>query len=603
MHDSMSGTTPALVLSLVRIKDFALIEEAEVPFGAGLNVLTGETGAGKSVVISAIEVILGGRASADVIRHGAGEAVIEALFDISLDPSANSAFAEELVQRGVALDEQLIVRRVISREGRGRCYLNGNLINAKQLGDVVGSFVDVSSQHAYHQLTKVTNHISHLDAFAGASSELRDMKEAFAAHQEVQRELRHLADTQAGHADRQEWISFQLERLGRAALNDVDEDTKLAERRERLRHADELHRVASGAAEALYSSDGAASETLTRWQRQVEGITRLDASLSPLAAVLEQARLQVEEAARDLEEYAGRLELDPAALPAVEERLAELSDVKRRFGGTLAEVMEREAALADELASLDNPEGRLEEVRVRAEVAAKVALEKAEVLGRKRMAAAKALSEKVSQELCSLGMSAAAFTVEVRVPSTPDVAALSASGVDSVEFLLTPNRGEAAKPLAKIASGGELSRVMLAIKRVMGEVDRPGLFVFDEVDAGVGGAVGEIIGQKVKQVSRNHQVLCITHLPQIAAYADRHFQVSKTASAGRTLSQIKWLDSREQVLDELARMLGGLRVSEKTRDAAAELWNGAQEEQAAQRRKSEIGVRRARASKPGARAT
>ncbi|MEZ4327386.1 MAG: DNA repair protein RecN [Polyangiales bacterium] len=562
----------------MRVRNFAIIDELEVELGSGLNVFTGETGAGKSILVSALQLVLGGKARPDVVRTGAEQAEVEALFDISRDPAARA----RMVEAGIEVEDdepELVIRRVIQANGRTRAFVNGQMATASQLAQVTSGLADISSQHQYHTLVDARTHLGYLDAFAGLEADLESITEAHRAFADADARVQDLVARHRDRGQREDLLRFQLKEIDDLAPRADEEEELLAERGV-LRHAEKLSGVAGGAEHVLYSADKAVCEKVARVVSDLRGGAVYDARLNAIADQVEAAQTQLEDAASELGRYARGINVDPARLAQVEERADRLARLKRKYGGTLADVIALRAKVAVELADLDDFEAALstaEHAReVAREAAAKIALRLRE--GRKK--AASKLSASISAELASLGMGDAAVEVDVQPLEGRggeleiEGARLSPTGIDRAEFLIAPNRGEAARPLAKVASGGELSRAMLAIKRVLAGVGPAGLYVFDEVDSGVGGAVAEVIGQKLGDVAAHSQVLCITHLAQIAVYGDTHFRVHKEVVGERTHSRVSKLAEGER-LEEVARMLGGLTVTAATRAAAEDMMRGA----------------------------
>ena len=559
------------MLTFLRVRHLAIIDQLEVELGPGLNVITGETGAGKSILIDALSLVLGERAAPELVRTGAKQAEVEALFDIGDDPEALA----RLSASGLEAERELVVRRVVLASGRTRAYVNGSLASAGQLAELARGLVDISSQHEHHTLVDPGTHLGYLDAFGKLEPRREQVAEAHRALREADEALREAEKAAASKGEREDLLRFQMREI-----DELDpkpgEEQELADERERLRHASRLASTAGGAEDALYAKDGAVCEVLGRLSVEVRDAARIDPSLGPTADVLDAALAQLEEAARELGRYAGRVTMDPERLADLEDRLARLKRLTRKYGGDVEGILAHREAAAAELAALDSAEERIAELERARQAALDGAAEAARALSKQRRTIADELARRISEELASLGMGGARVTVQVAPLAERggelmvDGARLSETGIDRVEFLIAPNRGEEPRPLRKVASGGELSRAMLAIKRVLAGVGRAGLYVFDEVDAGVGGAVAEVIGQKLADVARHHQVICITHLAPIAVYADRHYRVAKSVEGERTKSRIDVLDEHER-REEIARMVGGLKITESHRKAAAEM--------------------------------
>jgi len=558
------------LLTCLRIRHFAIIDELEVGLEPGLNVLTGETGAGKSILVEALGLVLGARGRPDLVRSGCESAEVEALVDLDAE-LAGRLEAIGLAPEGEA--GELIIRRVVQANGRTRAYADGRLVTASQLAGLAAGIADISSQHEHHSLADPSRHLGYLDAFGRLGDESARVA---AAHGALRHATEALADLESrAGGDRKDLLRFQVQEIDDLAPTDGEIGDLEAER-ERLRHAERLARAAGGAEDEISSRDGSVCESLARVASELREVGKIDGRLLPFANQVAEAQAQLEDAARELGIYASSITVDGERLGEVEERLDRLKRLVRKYGGSIASVLEHLDQSREELDELERFEERRSDLRNEAAVALDEARSAALELSEKRHAAAEHLGRGISAELSSLGMGEACVLVEVaRLEDragelSVEGARLTANGIDRAEFLIAPNRGEQARPLRRIASGGELSRSMLAIKRVIAGLRPAGLYVFDEVDAGVGGAVAEVIGRKLRDVARHHQVLCITHLPQIAVYADAHLRIRKDVVGDRTVSFVERLEGKER-LDEVARMLGGLRVTAKTRAAAAEM--------------------------------
>jgi DNA repair protein RecN (Recombination protein N) len=564
------------VLSCLRVRSFAIIEALEVELDTGLNIVTGETGAGKSILVDALQLVLGARGRPEVVRTDAEAAEVEALFDLSGQPAVLAALREQ----GIDSEGELLIRRVVSATGRTRAYINGRLATLAQLKEVTKGLADISSQHEYHSLADARHHLSYLDAFAGHVALLEEVGIAHTALVEAGARLEEVVTEERGKADREDLLSYQVNEI-EALREALENEAALAAECERLRHAEKLGTAAGEAETQLYSDDDSICGAVSRIAASVEQASRFDPGLAPMANQVREALLQLEDAAAELGSYARDLSFDPNRLEVLEDQLDRLSRLKKKYGETASEVLGYRDRAAAELGSLERYEERLDRCQREFDEAHEEASRVALALRGKRQSAAVKLSKAISTELASLGMGEAKITVELAAleggPRELHVqgARLSPTGIDHAELLIAPNRGEEAKPLRKIASGGELSRAMLAIKRVLAGLGPASLYVFDEVDAGVGGAVAEVIGRKIHEVAQHSQVLCITHLPQISAYADAHYRVHKEVVGKRTKSDIRLLSDAER-LEEIARMLGGVTVTDQARAAAQELMRSAE---------------------------
>lgn len=561
------------MLTCLRIKNLAIIEELEVELGPGLNVVTGETGAGKSILVDALELVLGGKGKPELVRAGAKAAEVEALFVVKDDGPIKA----RLEEAGVELEEggELLIRRTLPLAGRSRAYINGRMATSSELAALAEGLSDISSQHEHHSLANPATHLDYLDAFAKLDDTRAKVTAAYAKARSAREALDALRTKVRDRGEREDLLRFQIKEID--ALSPVPgETTSLASERERLRHAEKLALAAGNAEDALYAGDEALCTALGRIAHDVRHAADIDARLAPIAEQLEQALATLEDGAKDLGRYARGIEIDPARLAEVDDRLDAIKRLERKFGGSIEAVLARRVEAAAELETLEHHEERL--ASAEAELAARLAEARtlALALRAERTKASAKLGDAISKELASLGMGDA--RVEVAVAPLEgrgdelevDGARLSPTGIDRAEFLIAPNRGEEARPLRKVASGGELSRAMLAIKRVLSGLGPASMYVFDEVDTGVGGAVAEVIGQKLLDVAKHHQVVCVTHLAQIAVYGDAHFHVRKRVVADRTRSEIHAL-GKEERLEEIARMLGGVNITAKTRAAAEDL--------------------------------
>jgi DNA repair protein RecN (Recombination protein N) len=559
----------------LNIRNFAIIEEAHLEFGAGLNVLSGETGAGKTIILNALGLLLGSRASPDMIRTREKEAIVEGLFELE----GEAAMPELATHKSDGHSRELLVRRVIAEGGRSRVTIDRELATVQSLGKIGASLVQVYGQHEQHSLLRAESHREILDRYANLDDELASYRERYARAEEIQSRFQDLNRRERERADLLELARFRFTELERAGLL-AGEDEALSQERTVLSNASKLASAALEAEQALYGADRAATDTVSRAEGRLVEAAALDPKLCDALEMIKSARANLEEAARTLGAYASKIEADPARLEEIDNRLQELTRLKRKYGGsidTALETLERSRAEIGELEGLG-------ESKAQVEAAMTAALDElcvhANKLSSIRKRAAADLGRKMEAELKSLGMRSPGFEPRLGALSSDETAfahggaSLGPFGIDTVEFHLSPNVGQPAMPLLRIASGGELSRVMLALKRL--EAQRRGVatMIFDEVDAGIGGAVAQVVGRKLKQLSRFHQILCVTHLAQIAAFADRHLTVEKEERRGSTRSRVAVLEGDRT--EEIARMLGG-EVSDKFRRAARELLDRARE--------------------------
>jgi DNA repair protein RecN (Recombination protein N) len=548
------------MLTLLRIAGFALIDEVELPVGPGLTVITGETGAGKSILIDALSLLRGGRASSELIRTGRDEAQVEAVFEVP----AGWEVRRRLEEEGRDLEEGLLVRRLIARNGRGRVHLGGSLASAADLAASVGRLVDLTSQHDQQSLMDPDSQLAILDSFAGNAETLAEAAQGWEALTAAETELATFDADARTRAEREDLLRFQLTELEEANLQ-PGEDDALRSERERVKGAEKFLAACTRGEETLYSGEDAVAGRMAAVARDLGSLAALDPTLAPMVERLRDAQAVVEDVASDLGRYGGGIRFDPERLNEIEERLFLIGRLCRKHGGTVATVIERRETIARELASLGSFEEGLEGRRATVAAARSRLAALAELLGERRRKAARALARKIDETLKDLGLAGARMPIEVESKDE-----LGPRGRDRVRFLFAPNPGEEARPLARIASGGELSRVMLAVKQALAKADQGLTYVFDEVDTGVGGGTAEVIGRKLKAIAADRQVLAVTHLAQIAAFADQHIMVTKESTKTRTTVRIEVLDEAGHS-EEIARMLAGKPPSREARAHANEM--------------------------------
>jgi len=537
------------MLRFLSIRNLAVIDRLELEFEPGLNVLTGETGAGKSILVGAVGLLVGGRASAELVRTGEDQAAIEAIFE---DPGGG----------------ELVVRRDISSQsGRSRAFLNGALVTSSALREATAQLVDLHGQHEHQVLLDPASHLDLLDAFAGLETEREKVGQAFARVQSLTAERERLALDTRERARREEYLQFQLTEIRRAAPK-PGEDDELSTSRQVLANAERLQRLCAEAYTGLYEGDGAVLPALATVWKRVGELASIDPQFEPYLSARETVKSQLEDLAYFLRSYSAEFDASPARLQEVEDRLAVLERLKKKHGPTLKDVIDTEASLTRELGSLEQSGRRASELDDELEAAGTVYLRLAEALSAKRRSAANTFSERLVASLGDLAMTRTRCDVRFAGPRGRE--GWTARGVDEAEFYISPNPGEDLRPLARIASGGELSRLMLALK-TLASTDAPGkTLIFDEVDAGIGGSVADIVGARLRELAGECQVLCITHLPQIAAYGGTHYRIEKALRDGRTVTSVARLGVRERE-EELARMIAGSEISASVRASAREM--------------------------------
>ncbi|MFZ5925217.1 MAG: DNA repair protein RecN [Bacillota bacterium] len=567
------------MLQELQIKDYALIEDARLEFGEGLNILSGETGAGKSIVIGAVTLLLGGRALSEHVRTGSDEAVIHGVFFVPGGSGTRLALANLGIEVGD--DGLVVVSRTVARSGRNQCRVNGRLVTQAMLSELGEHLVDIHGQHEHQSLLRVHRHIRFLDDFAGDDAlRLREaVRDKYERLLELQSRLRELRSGDRDRAQRLDLLRFQAGEIDSAKLS-RGEDAALARERAVLASAEQLYTRASTAYAELYGGENempGATDRLARAIQELDAILKIDSSLAGVDNLLQAAMASCEEACRAIRVYKDGIDLDSSRLSQVEERLAAIQRLKRKYGDTVDEILDYRDRIEEEMGRLATSDDEI--ARTEAELE-RVRLDMGRLsssLHGVREEAARALEARVAEELADLNMGSSVFRVSFSskedpsgVPVGGKFLAAGPYGTDIVEFLLSANPGEPPKPLARIASGGEISRVMLALKSILASVDQVDTLIFDEIDAGIGGRTASAVGEKLFSTSRSRQVICVTHLPQIACMADVHYSIAKEAADGRTRTVVTRLSGEDRVR-EIARMLGGTDLTPTTFKHAREM--------------------------------
>jgi DNA repair protein RecN (Recombination protein N) len=568
----------------LNIEDFAIIDQLNLKFSPGFNVLTGETGAGKSIIIDAVTMLLGGRADTSFVRADTQRARIEGIFRLTHE--MRSVIDPILEREGLDGDESeiLILGREIRNTGRNFCRVNGSTVNLALLEELARPLVDIHGQSEHLSLMQVRQHQGFLDRYAG----LEPQREALAGRvrelRKVRQELAQLLRDEQYLARKIDQLSFQVEEI-RAANLKVGEEDELSLERTRLANAEQLSQLSSEVYRMLVEGDGAEQASVTdllgQTAKLISNLAKVDETWTEQRNAIDQAVYQIEDIAGFVRDYNEDIDFNPTRLQEIEERVNLIFNLKRKYGDTIEEILQFGQRAEAELESISHSEARIEALRETEETLRREIGQQALVLSQARRQAAQTLSEGVVTQLADLGMEKAKFEVELKWNETSEgvyvetetgtvTVACDERGIDQIEFLISPNPGEPLKPLAKVASGGETSRIMLALKTVLASADETPTLIFDEIDQGIGGRVGGVVGQKLWGLAMqgDHQVLCVTHLPQIAGYAECHYHVSKLVREGRTQTQVRVLYGEEQV-DELAQMLGAF--SESTRQSARDI--------------------------------
>lgn len=567
------------MLRELTIKNLALIEELRLEFAEGLNILTGETGAGKSIIIDAVNLVLGVRSSAEMVRAEAESAQVEAVFELEENTELDQALAEWGIPLGE--DRTLVISREVQAAGRSRCRLNGQTVTVLTLSKVGGFLLDLHGQHEHQSLLHIDKHREILDGFGGAelSEQRRMTAETYHRWAELRRDLANLSLNEQEKQERLEYLTFQLQEIERARLQPGEEEELLKER-EVLAAAETLFAAASGAYELLYGGDepGSALDKLNAGGQALEKVIEVDPRLKPFYQAITEAACQLEETARDIRSYRDQVEFDPARLAAVEERLDEIARLKRKYGKNVLEIMAYAEKAREELESMESQEELLALKTKELALVEEELRKNAQALSGLRQEAANFLEETIIAQLAEVNMGKTVFKVSVSSVSDEKNGltingrklAMNEKGFDRVEFLVAPNPGEGLRPLSKIASGGELSRMMLVLKVIMAKTGSIPTMVFDEIDTGISGRTAQAVAEKLLLLAQTNQVICVTHLPQIASMATRHFYIEKQTFGERTRVQVGVL-SKEGRIEELARMLGGAEVTVTTRNHAEEM--------------------------------
>ncbi|MFQ5866801.1 MAG: DNA repair protein RecN [bacterium] len=548
------------MLQELYIKNFALIEELHISFDKGLNILTGETGAGKSIIIGAIGLILGGRASSEVIRKGSDLCEVVGLFGIK----ENIRLKEMLSEKGLlSQEEEFILKRELSRQGRSRCFLNGQIITLGMLEEIGNYLVDVHGQHEHQALLKPSVARDLLDEFGVLMKLRKRTEETYLKFREKSRELEELRASEKEREQQIDLYRFQIEEIDHANLS-VEEEEVLEKEYKVLSNAEKLDQLSQELYHHLYEGAGSITEKMALVEKGLERIVAIDQTLKDKLKELSEVKYQIDEMAVTIRDYRRKIEFNPQRLEEILERKELISKLKRKYGNTIKEILNYRKETQVKLDKLLHSASSMEEITSEVERLEEELAREAGRLSRERKIAGAKLKKKTEQELRGLGMGRARFHIEIKQGE------IKSSGMDEIKFLVAPNVGEDLKPINQIASGGEISRIMLALKTVLARADRIPTLIFDEIDVAIGGRIAQVVGRKMRTLYPNHQVICITHLPQIAVFASNHYFVGKKISGGRTKTLVDVLDRKGRE-SEIARMLGGERLTEITLKHAREM--------------------------------
>jgi len=561
------------MLKELRINNFAIIDNLSVEFTSGLTALTGETGAGKSIIIDALNLILGGRADSNFIRTGESSATVESVFEIK-----NLQTLDILSELGIdANNGEVVLRRTISNTGKNRCMVNDCAVTVGVLAKLGDRLVDIHGQHDHQALLNSEIHVDLLDLYGKTMDERNEFTKKYFKYLEDLKKVEDLRSKESDRLQREDLLRFQINEIDKASLSRNEEDLLKSEKN-KLQHAEKIHESVKLVLNLIAEKEGAVLEELGVVKRELESLPSLDPELGKQAQRGQSAFCEIEELVEELRDYAHKIEFNPSRLEEIEDRLSEINGLKRKYGGNIDLVLDYRDKVSTELDTLSCFNESMEKLQKDIKLHQTILSELSVVLAEKRERTAGIFKKDVEKELCDLGMKDVRLKVQFNyegggsnfVKFRNEKVKLNSTGLGTIEFLFSPNLGEDLKPLAKIASGGELSRLMLALKSNLNKQDTIPVMVFDEVDTGIGGKIAEVVGSKLKKIATEKQVFCITHLPQIAGKAISHFVVFKTVKEKRTYSSIRELSEQERV-EEIARMSGGKKITKATLSHAKEM--------------------------------
>jgi DNA repair protein RecN (Recombination protein N) len=561
------------MLTLLHIKNIALIDELCVEFDKGLNLLTGETGSGKSIIVDSLNLLIGGRGLTELIKQGAEQAVIEGLFVLKNNPDLSEALREAGFEVEETEPHELIVRRELSASGRNRVFINNQLATQAFLKRIGHYLVDIHGQGEQQTLFEPSTHLEILDEYA--EIEIAELKELYGRWSSIQKELEELRVDEDQKLQLADILKFQIDEIRRARLVG-DEDKNLEDERRRLNNVEKLSNLSDEAFASVYEDEKSIISLLGQASRKIEELAEYESEFCDYKEGLASAKALLEDLSLTLRGFRDDLEFSPERLEEIENRLVEISRLKRKYGGTIESALEHLAQSEEKLNNIEDADTREAELQQQATNARERYLRLAQKIHNKRINAAKKFEKEIEEELKAVALERARFEVRITAPSEKDLedantnSHLTSKGFDRIEFYFSANVGESPRPLSKVASGGEAARLMLVLKTITTPSEFPRTAVFDEIDVGIGGRVSEAVGRKLKLLSNNHQVLCVTHQPQIASLADHHFLVQKEMTEGETKVSLSKLDKRNRV-EEIARMLTGERITETARKHAKEL--------------------------------
>jgi DNA repair protein RecN (Recombination protein N) len=544
----------------IHLKNYTIIDSLTVDFTSGLNIITGETGTGKSVIVDAVNILLGDKVSTDLIKSGSEEAEIEALFDIK----NNKILSKLLEKSGITQnDGLLLIKRTISNTGRGKVFINGSISTLNILGNVTEDLVDIFSQHEHQSLLKPANHIKYLDIFSDNSPLFEEYKIIYFEYLYINKKLGELSATNQDHTDKQEFLAYQLKEISDVNLL-LNEDEELIEEEKILSNYEKINNNLSNSYQLLYDTENSAYNNIKNAVRELNETSKIDSNLEELANSINTILVEIEENAFSIRDYLSKMSFNPFRLEEINERLSVINSLKRKYGPNIKDILEKKEKLEEDLDNVINNEDKLNQLEAEKESVYKKLDFIANELSLKRIKCAEDLEHYFVRESENVGLKGSVLKVKI------DQKEISPDGIDKITLLFSANPGENPKELNKVASGGELSRIMLLLKEIISKKDIGSILIFDEPESGIGGITAETIGKKIKNLSKNNQVICITHLPQVAKFAKSHYKVNKEIIGNSTTVTIGRLGSNEKI-EEIGRMISGENITEKTLEAAREM--------------------------------
>ena len=562
------------MIKSLEVKDYALIEHIHAEFGKGLNIITGETGTGKSILIDALGLLLGERASSEVLRKGANKSIVEGIFDIRGNKKVEAILSENEIE----FSSELIIRREISLKGSNRCFLNDTPVQLSVIKETGNFLVDLHGQHEHQSLLRTETHIDYLDEFGKYDDLLEKYSVSFSELNKIKNELELLKKREATIRERKDIIDFQVKEIDNVSPEE-NEDDKLNEQLKILENSETLAELTSEIYQLLYESESSVHDSIVKIKSDLAKLTGIDKTFEESSKEIETVLTLIKDISSFVNSYTSKIELDQEQIDGVRERLSAINILKKKYGGSVSSVLEQRKKLGDEADLAENFSGKIKELENRLNEQRKECGKLAQEISMKRNETAKEIKKGIEDSLKQLGIAYPEFQTEIKNEISGNENFIivdnkhyqySSKGIDEVEFFISTNKGEDPKPLVKVASGGEVSRIMLALKSTLANNDKLPLLIFDEIDVGVSGRIAQKVGQSLKELSKYHQVIAITHLPQIAGMADQHYLIEKTTKQSRVISSIKKLKEMERVT-EVAKLLSGEKVTESSLESAREL--------------------------------